>query len=208
MHLVLCMLLASCGGNKSKDDTPVQPTVTTPGCQHPSTATVNAKSADCTTDGYTGDQVCTACYTVVTPGSSIPATGHVRTKVTGARPATCTATGYTGDKECTTCGTKVENGSEIAITAHNYDSGMTTKVPTCMSTGVKTFMCDCGISYTEELDVVAHYDEYHDMLDGTHNHTCATCTMNNNEAHTPVDAGRYVEATCEERAYTELTCSV
>ncbi|MCD8107638.1 MAG: InlB B-repeat-containing protein [Oscillospiraceae bacterium] len=36
----------------------------------------NAVDATCTTDGYTGDEVCTVCEEIVTAGEVIPATGH------------------------------------------------------------------------------------------------------------------------------------
>ncbi|MCD7822974.1 MAG: carbohydrate-binding domain-containing protein, partial [Oscillospiraceae bacterium] len=41
-----------------------------------STEIRNAVDATCTTDGYTGDEVCTVCEETITSGEVIPATGH------------------------------------------------------------------------------------------------------------------------------------
>ena len=37
---------------------------------------MGAKDATCTEDGYTGDEVCKVCQTVVKQGEAIPALGH------------------------------------------------------------------------------------------------------------------------------------
>lgn len=50
---------------------------TQPGeCNHASTTLVGKKDATCTTEGYTGDQVCDNCSEVVTKGETVPALGH------------------------------------------------------------------------------------------------------------------------------------
>lgn len=46
-----------------------------PLAQH-TTQLVGKKDATCTEEGYTGDQVCSVCQTVVTKGETIPAKGH------------------------------------------------------------------------------------------------------------------------------------
>ena len=40
------------------------------------TELVGAVAATCTEDGYTGDEVCKVCQTVVKKGENIPALGH------------------------------------------------------------------------------------------------------------------------------------
>ena len=50
-------------------------TETLPALGH-KTQLVGAKTATCTEDGYTGDEVCTVCQEVVKKGEVIPATGH------------------------------------------------------------------------------------------------------------------------------------
>ena len=50
-------------------------TETLPATSH-DTELVGAKDATCTEDGYTGDEVCKVCQTVVKQGEVIPALGH------------------------------------------------------------------------------------------------------------------------------------
>ena len=214
MTLALCMFLTSCSAisglidkvlGREKEQIEQEAGDI---CHHATTTLKNAKVATCEAEGYTGDKVCTACGTVVEKGSSIPSPAH-KTTLKNEKPATCSAEGYTGDKVCTDCGTIVEKGSAIPTTAHSYDEGMVTKLPTCMYEGTLTYTCtQCGATRSESLPMVGHDDRYHDMLDGTHNHTCTTCTLTENEEHVPTDSGRFVPASCEEKAYTEYTCSV
>lgn len=208
MALILCMLFTSCDLFKKPVDDP-QPEPNPTGCQHTTTTLKNAVPATCTTTGYTGDKVCTECGATVEKGAGIAMVAH-KTKTRNTKAATCTSEGYSGDQVCTVCGTIVAQGQTLAATPHVKDSGMTTKVPTCASTGIKTYSCTgCGmVMETETLPVTSHDDRYHDMLDGTHNHTCDTCTLTENEKHVPTDAGTYVPASCEEGAYTEYTCSI
>ncbi len=139
-----------------------------------------------------------------------PECQHVQTTVKNEKSATCAEEGYTGDTVCSACGAIVSNGTSIATVEHVFDGGMTTKNPTCIETGIFTYTCTgCGLTDSGSLPTVAHKDEYHDMLDGTHNHTCATCvSVNENADHTPTDNGTHYDASCLEPAYTEYTCSV
>lgn len=134
---------------------------------------------------------------------------HAQTELQNVRAATCGQKGYTGDRVCTACGVTVSTGSETEKLPHTlWDEGRVTKTPTCISAGVKTFTCNgCGETKTETLEQVEHDPKYHDQHDGTHTLTCSNCTLNESEAHTPVDAGTYISATCMEGAYTILTCS-
>ncbi|MBE6629971.1 MAG: hypothetical protein E7624_03885 [Ruminococcaceae bacterium] len=146
------------------------------------------------------------------PGTNPPTLSnctHAQTTKKNQRAATCTEAGYTGDDVCTACGAVVKTGEAIAVLAHAWDAGQITKDPTCIEQGVKTITCTgCLTTKTESVPVVAHRDEYHDALDGTHSHTCTTCTMSEFKEHTPTDAGKVYAATCTTDAYTEYTCSV
>lgn len=64
---------------------------------------------------------------------------------------------------------------------HAYTDAVTTE-PTCIKTGVKTFTCECGDTYTEEIKATGHsYGEYlynNDATtskDGTKTATCSKC---------------------------------
>lgn len=176
--LVICFALTSCAGTKP-NETDTTGTPETEGHTHPSDTT--GAQAACT---------------------------HATTTLVGKKDATCAAEGYTGDTVCSACGEIVATGSAIQKKEHTWDNGVPTKNPTCIETGVLTITCaGCGDTKTQTLPTVEHKDEYHDALDGTHNHTCSTCTMNENEQHTPVDAGVFYPATCLEGAYTLMTCA-
>ena len=91
-------------------------TETLPALGH-KTQLVGAKTATCTEDGYTGDEVCTVCNVTVKKGEVIPATGH-DTQLVGAKAATCTEDGCTGDQVCTVCGETVKKGEVIPALGH------------------------------------------------------------------------------------------
>ena len=148
-----------------------------------------------------------------TPEGTTPPTptecSHTGTTLVGKKDATCAAEGYTGDYVCSACGELVTEGEAIAKLAHTWDNGVQTKNPTCIEQGVLTYTCTgCGETKSTPVDCVAHDDQYHDALDGTHNITCSTCTKNENAAHVPLDTGTFVPATCLEDAYTLLSCSL
>ena len=85
----------------------------------------NAKAATCTEAGYTGDEVCTACNTVVKQGEAIAALGH-KTELRNEKAATCTEAGYTGDEVCTVCNAVVKQGSYTEKLPHTYKDGVCT----------------------------------------------------------------------------------
>ncbi|MBR4282956.1 MAG: hypothetical protein IKT35_04500, partial [Clostridia bacterium] len=110
---------------------------------HKNTETINAKTADCGNDGYTGDTFCNDCQKVVATGSVIPATGNHAggeatccakavcsvcgqeygnfnssvhdggTEVRGYVAADCGNDGYTGDTYCLGCDAKIADGETI-----------------------------------------------------------------------------------------------
>ncbi len=190
--MVLCILLSSCvttlpDGNSTTGTTGEESPVTPDDPTNPG-------------DGTPDDDP--------TPG---PCT-HTRTELRGQLEATCAKAGYTGDTVCSDCGELIERGTEIPATLdHTWDNGVVTRDPTCISEGVLTKTCTVCTATTEvSVATVAHKDIYHDALDGTHTHTCGTCTaVNSNEAHVPVDAdGTYYAATCQSAGYTEYVCSL
>lgn len=126
-----------------------------------------AIEATCTTDGYSGDKVCTNCQTRIEAGRTIPATGHMWENVPRIdKAATCTmagsksvhcskcdetkdksvvpALGHTGGKAtcssqaiCDRC--KKPYGS--FGNTHIWDAGKVTKAPTATEDGIKTYTC-------------------------------------------------------------------
>ena len=107
-------------------------TETLPALGH-KTQLVGAKTATCTEDGYTGDEVCTVCQEVVKKGEVIPALGH-KTQLVGAKAATCTEDGYTGNEVCTVCGETVKKGEVIPARGHKTQL-VGAKAATCTEDG-------------------------------------------------------------------------
>ncbi|MCD8116467.1 MAG: hypothetical protein LUE21_05025 [Oscillospiraceae bacterium] len=117
-------------------------TVTIDGQEYTSTKTVtiaatghtteiqNAKAATCTEDGYSGDEVCTVCGTIVTTGETIPATGHTAGEavVENEVAATCTEDGsYDSVTYCTVCGEELSRETvTVPATGHSYENGVCT----------------------------------------------------------------------------------
>ena len=142
-------------------------TETLPALGH-KTQLVGAKTATCTEDGYTGDEVCTVCQEVVKKGEVIPALGH-KTQLVGAKEATCTQDGYTGDEVCTVCGETVKKGEVIPATGHKTQL-VGAKTATCTGDGYTgdevCTVCQETVKKGEVIPATGH-----DYKDGK----CANC---------------------------------
>ena len=126
-------------------------------CDHSNTEIRYAKSAGCTTEGYTGDTYCKDCGEKISSGEVIPAKGH--TEVTDkAVAATCTKTGLTEGKHCSVCGTAIKAQETVPATGkHSFGNWKITKAATCTATGTKTRTCSvCGKVETATIAKVAH----------------------------------------------------
>ena len=101
-----------------------------------------------------GNTVLSTEYDYGTPASSI------------AVPSTNTANDYDSSKHYSYSWPAISDLGAVDVTykevqtgtAHTYTSAVT-KNATCKETGVKTFTCDCGYSYTEEIAKLAHTEE-------------------------------------------------
>ena len=153
--------------------------ITRSACGHPQTVVRDAKEADCTEKGYTGDTYCTECGALTKSGTvisakghkggeasctkkavcevcqkeygEVDATNHLATEIRNTKEADCTEPGYTGDTCCTACGEVLTSGTEIPAKGHNYTSEIT-KQPTTAEEGVRTYTCEnCGDEYTEAV---------------------------------------------------------
>ena len=146
---------------------------------------VEAVAATCTEAGKTAGVVCEVCETVISGCEDVAALGHNEETVAG-KAATCTETGLTEGKKCTTCGTVTVEQEEIAalghdfseetgkcsrcdemdpdfeVHVHDYKEEITTAA-NCGYDGLKTFTCDCGVSYTEVIPATGeHVDNFAD----------------------------------------------
>ena len=84
-------------------------------CQHTSTTVEGAKAATCTTAGFTGNTVCTACGETVAQGKTIAASGHSFGAWTETTAPTCTTAGEER-RNCNNC--NHFETKEIAVLGH------------------------------------------------------------------------------------------
>ncbi len=108
----------------------------------------SVQEATCTTAGLkTYTCSCGDTYT-----ETIPASGH--SLVTVTVEATCTEDGETYT-QCSTCKTVFGEKEIIPASGHNHKVTVTTKAG-CTTAGLKTFTCDCGDTYTENIPATGH----------------------------------------------------
>ena len=145
------------------------------------TELVGAKAATCIEDGYTGDEVCKNCQTVVKQGEVIPATGH-DTELVGAKDVTCTEDGYTGDEVCKVCQTIVKQGEVIPTTGHDTEL-VGAKDATCTEDGYTgDEVCKTRGEVVKKGETIPATG--HDYKDGK----CSRCGAE--EPTTPVEPGK------------------
>ena len=89
-------------------------------CRHTGTEVRNAKTATCTTDGYTGDIFCKKCGEKISEGRVIPATGHTEGEWKVVTKPTLTENG-SRQKVCTKCGAVLAT-EEIPALEVTYDT--------------------------------------------------------------------------------------
>ena len=118
------------------------------GCTHDEEETYNCDYEGCTTNGYTGDTVCTQCGKVLEMGKVIPAYGHDWEEAKYIKP-TCTTDG-TKVYICANCDEKKEE--VIKATGHKWDEGKITLAPSTTKEGIKEYTCQsCGEKKKETL---------------------------------------------------------
>lgn len=100
----------------------------------------SAKSATCTTDGYTAKKYCSKCGYVEKASTIIPAFGHNIQKVAG-KNVTCTEDGWSEYEKCTRC--NYSTYSVIKATGHDYNSsGYCIKCGTQLSSRERWEKCE------------------------------------------------------------------
>ena len=88
---------------------------------------------------------------------------------------------------------QIKNGWIVAHTpahTHSYSSSVT-KAPTCTEKGITTYTCECGHSYTEEMNTIPH--DYADAT-CTEPKTCTVCGHKTGSAN----GHSWKDATCTE----------
>lgn len=80
----------------------------------------NAKEATCAAPGYSGDEICTLCNTVIQRGQFLPRADHIPIPVPG-KAATCLDSGLTNGEICDVCGLTLVAQQVIPRLGHSYD---------------------------------------------------------------------------------------
>ncbi len=124
-----------------------QSTPSTPqACTHASTTTIGATEATCTTNGFSGQKVCTQCNTILDEGKVIEALGH---------------TDANNDKICDVCGKQTGSAS----TAHVYSAWVVIRKATCTDEGLERRDCDhCSEYETRRILPLTHSDDDNDNV--------------------------------------------
>lgn len=114
------------------------------------TEIVGAKAPSCTTEGYTGDEVCKDCNVKVKEGHTLAKTAHNWGEWKTTTPANCTTEGKEV-RQCKVC-QKTESRT-LAKTAHQWSTWKTTTNPSYASEGEQTRQCSqCHQTETRKLN--------------------------------------------------------
>lgn len=114
------------------------------------TEIVGAKAPSCTTEGYTGDEVCKDCNVKVKEGHTLAKTAHNWGEWKTTTPASCTTEGKEV-RQCKVC-QKTESRT-LAKTAHQWSTWKTTTNPSYASEGEQTRQCSqCHQTETRKLN--------------------------------------------------------
>ena len=124
--------------------------------------TVLGKAANCTETGLTDGKKCSVCDAVIVKQEIIDALGHKDENKDHACDNGCDE--YQGEHADATTDEDhlCDYGCGKAISEHDYDDGVVTTAPKCGEKGVKTFTCNCGHTYTEDVAALEHKDENRD----------------------------------------------
>ncbi|MBE6815509.1 MAG: hypothetical protein E7522_08710 [Ruminococcaceae bacterium] len=112
---------------------------TTAQLPHGETELADVKAATCTQEGYSGNQRCKTCKTIISYGAKTAKVAHKSSDWIIEKIATFTQDGAKYRK-CTVCGERLETVVIPKLT-HKSDGGTITKQPTCAEEGIKTFKC-------------------------------------------------------------------
>ena len=151
-------------------DSQGQPVDPPAACQHTNTTVVGAIAVSCTTNGFTGNKICSQCNTVLEEGTVITAGGHSFGEWAQATTPTCTAAG-SERRDCNNCDhyetksvaalghTDVNQdslcdkcGQQLAACAHTNTTVEGAVAVTCTNDGrTGTTRCaDCNIVLVED----------------------------------------------------------
>ena len=139
-------------------------------CTHTESEIKNTKSATCTENGYTGDEVCTLCGVTIEKGSDIPALGHSFENYISDNNATCAADG-TKTAKCERCDmtdTVQDVGTIKPHTAVKDDAVAPTCTEKGLTEGLHCSVCGTVLTAQTEIRALGHNFE---------NGRCTRCSV-------------------------------
>ena len=190
-------------------------------CDHSNTEIRNTKSANCITDGYTGDTYCKDCGELISSGEVIPAKGHIEV-VDKAVAATCTKTGLTEGKHCSVCNAVIKAQTVVPAKGHTevIDKAV---AATCTKTGLTEgkhcSVCNTVIKAQEVVPATGKHSFGEWKItkaatctaEGTQTRTCSVCGKVETQTIAKTAhkyANTVVKPTYTAQGYTLHKCSV
>ena len=184
----------------------------------------NAKDATCTEEGYTGDEVCLVCGTVVKQGSVIKTTRHTEV-IDEAVAATCTTPGKTEGKHCSVCNTVLVPQEEIPAKGHTevIDEAVAATCTTPGKTeGKHCSVCNEVLVAQEDIPAKGHTEVIDEAVaatcttpgktEGKHCSVCNEVLVAQEEipakGHSWDDGKITTAATCTKEGVMTYTCTV
>lgn len=121
------------------------------------TELVGAKAPSCTSEGYTGNEVCKDCHAVVKKGHKLDKTAHQWSTWKTTTPASCTHEGEE-TRQCSVC--QETETRKLKKTDHDWSEWKITTKPSCTTEGEETRQCkSCQETETRKLAKTAHNTE-------------------------------------------------
>ena len=121
------------------------------------TELVGAKAPSCTSEGYTGNEVCKDCHAVVKKGHKLDKTAHQWSTWKTTTPASCTHEGEE-TRQCSVC--QETETRKLKKTDHDWSEWKTTTKPSCTTEGEENRQCkNCQKTESRTLAKTAHNTE-------------------------------------------------
>ena len=121
------------------------------------TEVVGAKAPSCTSEGYTGNEVCKDCHAVVKKGHKLDKTAHQWSTWKTTTPASCTHEGEE-TRQCSVC--QETETRKLKKTDHDWSEWKTTTKPSCTTEGEENRQCkNCQKTESRTLAKTAHNTE-------------------------------------------------
>ena len=121
------------------------------------TELVGAKAPSCTSEGYTGNEVCKDCHAVVKNGHKLDKTAHQWSTWKTTTPASCTHEGEE-TRQCSVC--QETETRKLKKTDHDWSEWKTTTKPSCTTEGEENRQCkNCQKTESRTLAKTAHNTE-------------------------------------------------